>query len=491
MTDSAEHNSLHAEERYRLFFEGNPHPTWVYDLNTLAILDVNPAAVRTYGYSREEFLSLTIKDVRPADDIPAMLESVAKASSDDEASGLWKHRKKDGALIDVEITSHPLLYGGKRARLVVATDVTKRRKAEKELRLMEDRFRLMISAVKEYAILMLDPEGCVISWNAGAERIKGYREEEIVGQHFSIFYPAEDVEAGKPEYELKVTSLEGRFEDEGWRVRKDGSRFWANVVVTALRDANGELRGFGKVTRDMTERKRNEERIRTQNVQLEAANKELEAFCYSVSHDLRAPLRSIDGFSQAVLEDCSEKLNDLERDHLQRIRAATQRMGILIDDLLNLSRVARAEIRKEQTNLSALARSIAAELRSAQPGRTVDFQIEDEIKARGDPHLLKVVLENLLGNAWKFTSKHASANIAFGKATINGTDVYFVRDDGAGFDPAYASKLFGAFQRLHGMAEFPGTGVGLATVQRIIHRHGGKIWAEAAVEKGATFYFTL
>jgi PAS domain S-box-containing protein len=491
MTHNAEPGSLRSEERYRLFFEANPHPTWVYDVRTLGILDVNPAAIQNYGYSREDFLSLTIKDIRPPEDVPALLESAARAGAHGETSGTWRHRRKDGSLIDVEVTSHPLLYGGRTARLVVATDVTKRQNAEKELRRSEERFRLMVSVVKDYAILMLDPQGRVISWNAGAERIKGYRAEEILGQHFSRFYPAEDVEGGKPDYELKVASEEGRFEDEGWRVRKDGSRLWANVVITALRDENGELHGFGKVTRDMTERKRNEEQMRIQNVQLEAANKELEAFSYSVSHDLRAPLRSIDGFGQAMLEDCADKLNDLEKSHLQRIRTATQRMGILIDDLLNLSRVARSEIHREKVNVSALAGSIATELRNAQPERSVEFRIEDGVDAMVDPRLLRVVLENLLGNAWKFTSKRASARIEFGKADVDGTDAYFVRDDGAGFDPAYGTKLFGAFQRLHGMTEFPGTGVGLATVQRIIHKHGGRIWAEAAVEKGATFYFTL
>jgi signal transduction histidine kinase len=234
-----------------------------------------------------------------------------------------------------------------------------------------------------------------------------------------------------------------------------------------------------------------EQRVEERTAQLAAANKELEAFSYSVSHDLRAPLRSIDGFSLALLEDYADRLDDEGKNHLQRIRAATQRMGMLIDDLLNLSRMTRAEIRKEIVNVSTLAHSIVASLREAQPERQVDFRIEDHVEASADPHLLRVVLENLLGNATKFTSKRASARVEFGKTHQNGSSAYFVRDNGAGFDPAYASRLFGAFQRLHGTAEFPGTGIGLATVQRIIHRHGGKIWAEGALEKGATFYFTL
>ena len=234
-----------------------------------------------------------------------------------------------------------------------------------------------------------------------------------------------------------------------------------------------------------------EERVQERTAQLAATNRELEAFSYSVSHDLRAPLRSIDGFSLALLEDCAERLDGEGKDHLQRIRASTQRMGMLIDDLLNLSRMTRAEIHKEVVNLSALAHSVALGLRQAQPERKIEFRIEDRLQAKADPRLVQVILENLFGNAWKFTSKRTSACVEFGKTPHSGSSAYFVRDNGAGFDSAYATRLFGAFQRLHAASEFPGTGIGLATVQRIVHRHGGEIWAEGAVERGATFYFTL
>jgi signal transduction histidine kinase len=234
-----------------------------------------------------------------------------------------------------------------------------------------------------------------------------------------------------------------------------------------------------------------EQRVQDRTTQLAAANKELEAFCYSVAHDLRAPLRSIDGFSQAILEDCAEQLNSDGKDHLGRVRAATQRMSVLIDDLLNMSRVTRSEMQKEKLNLSAMAGTIAAELQKSEPNRPVQFVIEEDLFTTGDLRLLRVVMDNLLGNAWKYTSQHDRARIEFGRFQDNGRAGYFVRDDGAGFDPRYAARLFGAFQRLHANSEFSGTGVGLATVQRIIHRHGGEVWAEAAVEKGATFFFTL
>ncbi|HTU33238.1 MAG TPA: ATP-binding protein [Candidatus Acidoferrum sp.] len=232
-------------------------------------------------------------------------------------------------------------------------------------------------------------------------------------------------------------------------------------------------------------------RVSQRTAELTAANKELESFSYSVSHDLRAPLRSIDGFSLALLEDYADKLDDEGKSHLTRIRAATARMAVLIDDLLNLARVARAELNRQPVNLSAMASSVVDELRKTGPDRRVDFVVQDCLETAGDGRLLRVVLENLLGNAWKYTSKRPSARIEFAKRQLNGEAAYFVTDDGAGFDPAYAGRLFGAFQRLHGVNEFPGTGVGLATVQRIIHRHGGRIWAEGAVGKGATFYFTL
>jgi two-component system NtrC family sensor kinase len=226
-------------------------------------------------------------------------------------------------------------------------------------------------------------------------------------------------------------------------------------------------------------------------VELERKNKELEAFSYSVSHDLRAPLRSIDGFSQILLKDCPHMLDAKGMHHLQRVRAAAQRMGELIDDLLQLSRVGREDLSRGHVNLSGIARMVATELGRNEPERAVEFDIPDELVVDADSRLMKVALENLLGNAWKFTSKIASAKIAFGAEQRDAGTVYFVRDNGAGFDMEYAGKLFSPFQRLHRDADFPGTGIGLATVYRIFDRHGGRVWAEGAVGKGATFYFTI
>ena len=254
-------------------------------------------------------------------------------------------------------------------------------------------------------------------------------------------------------------------------------------ITLKTRDELGDLaQAFNSMT----------DQLRSARIQVTQANKELEAFSYSVSHDLRSPLRSIDGFSQVLLEDYADKLDVDGKDHLQRVRSATQRMAQLIDDLLKLARVTRSEIHRRPVDLSAQAREIAEELQKADPERQVKFVIAEEVNVQGDARLLRVVLENLLGNAWKFTRKHpGTRTIEFGATQHDDTRAYFVRDDGAGFDMTYADKLFRAFQRLHTMTEFEGTGIGLATIQRIIHRHGGRVWAKGAVEQGATFYFTL
>lgn len=257
-----------------------------------------------------------------------------------------------------------------------------------------------------------------------------------------------------------------------------------------------------KLLQEISDRKRAEEEVRKLNddlellvnrrtAQLEAVNKELEAFAYSVSHDLRAPLRAIEGFSQALLEDYQAALDEQGKDYLQRVSGEARRMAQLIQDLLVLSRVTRAEMSFQPVDLSSLALNVVEMLRQGDPSHHVDVSVAKGLTADGDPHLLRQVLDNLLGNAWKFTVRTENARIELASQNLEENDTYFVRDNGAGFDMAYADKLFSPFQRLHGMTEFPGTGIGLSTVQRIITRHGGRVWAEGAVGRGATFYFTL
>jgi signal transduction histidine kinase len=267
------------------------------------------------------------------------------------------------------------------------------------------------------------------------------------------------------------------------------------AALNILDDFNIEKKKVERINVDLrneiAERLRAEAALRQAKTTVEAASKELEAFSYSVAHDLRAPLRSIDGFSQAILEDCADLLDSDGKRYLTHVREAASQMGELIDDLLNLARVSRAELRRERVDISKIARDVLERLREGQPDRDVDTVVEDGLVASTDRRLIDVVLVNLLGNAWKFTGKRDAARIEFGAESGAMPAVYFVRDNGAGFNPVYAAKLFGVFQRLHDTREFEGTGIGLATVQRIVHRHGGQVWAEGEVDRGATFYFTL
>ena len=259
-----------------------------------------------------------------------------------------------------------------------------------------------------------------------------------------------------------------------------GSMLWWTLKRTAIIPFENEIQ----------RRQQTEQALLQRTAELETANQELQAFSYSVSHDLRTPLRGIDGFSHALEEDYGDKLDETAKSYLARVRTATQHMGQIIDDLLSLSQVTRQELKKESVDLSQMAKEISHELQT-DPDRQNAFVITPQILAQGDRGLLKIVMINLLGNAWKYTSKHPNATIEFGLINQDGEAIYYVRDDGVGFDMRYVHKLFNAFQRLHAPSEFPGTGIGLATAARIIRRHGGRIWAEAEIEKGATFYFTL
>src|SRR5918995_2314923 len=753
----------------------------VAEATTGRIVLWNQAAAKIFGYSPSEASEMNVEVL-----VPERLKAQLRA--DISGYGRTGHERyidstellelpavrKDGAEIWIEMSLSPIepTYGvgseGQRYMLAIVRDVTERKRAEEALSHNEERFRLLVEGVKDYAIVMLDPEGRVASWNEGARRIKGHSHQEILGRHFSVCYPEEDKARGKPARGLEIAREKGTYEEEGWQVRKDGSRFWASVLITALRDEEGNLRGFSKVIRDITERKRTEralieseqrfrqlfensadalfvhdeqgrfvdcnvqacrvlgyareellertvadvtarliseeerrekkgktlweralrgdpgrivgfdenelvrkdgstfpvevgvgaieyggqcmifasardiserkraeealkeseakyrtlveqipavtyieeldfgepewnmiyvspqvqallgyspeeymskpkiweellhsddrervlaedartersgmpfrveyriftrngdvawirdeavlvrdeegrplfwqgvmyditdqkrteeevrrlneeleQRVRRRTAQLEAFNSELEAFSYSISHDLRSPLRAINGFSQILMEDYEDKLDVEGKSYLRRLSAASHRMGQLIDDLLDLSRMTRGQMRRERVNLSTLAQAIVEELRNTQPEHEVEVIIEEGLVANGDGSLLRAVLENLLGNAWKFTKNQPHPRIEFGRLEHEDTPTYYVRDNGVGFDMAYVYKLFGAFQRLHSMSKYEGTGIGLATVQRIIHRHGGRVWAKGEVGKGASFYFTL
>jgi PAS domain S-box-containing protein len=348
-------------------------------------------------------------------------------------------------------------------------------------------------------IVIVDGTGRIVGANIQAQRMFGYEEAELIGQAVEVLVP-DRLRTGHVEQRCRyvqtpTTRPMGIGLDLAGR-RRDGAEFPVEISLSPLETPDGVL--VISVIRDVTARRRTEEQVRALNERLErrvaelaAVNKELESFSYSVSHDLRAPLRSIDGFSQALVEEYAGQLDDTAMDYLCRIRAGAQRMGQLIDDLLDLSRVTRREMRHDDVDLSALAGAVMAELIEAEPDRPVDVHIAEGLRGRGDPALLRLLLENLLGNAWKFTARQAPARVEVGVQRTEDRLVYYVRDNGVGFDMAYADKLFGAFQRLHAANEFPGTGIGLATVQRIALRHGGEVWAHSELGRGATFFFTL
>lgn len=374
---------------------------------------------------------------------------------------------------------------------VLQTEIAERKRADEASAEQQARFRAVAETAKD-AVISADESGHIVYLNPAAERIFGYTPDEASGRPLTLLMPkryqaahlqgfAHFKASGNARVIGKTTELTG--------LRRDGTEFPLELSLASW-NAGGRA-FFTGILRDISKRKHAEQALRDYAAQLEAANRELESFSYSVSHDLRAPLRSIDGFSQALLEDYAEQLDDTGRDHLERVRAAAQRMGQLIDDLLKLARVTRTDINPEPIDLTALVHEVAGEIRSREPQRQVALDVMPELRVCGDQPLLRVAIENLLSNAWKFTGRRERAEIAVGRTEQGGSTAYFVRDNGVGFDMDHAGNLFGAFQRLHDMQTFPGTGVGLATVQRVIHKHGGRIWAQAAPEQGAAFYFTL
>lgn len=366
----------------------------------------------------------------------------------------------------------------------------------------QQRLTAIIDATPDF-VATASPDGRILYMNEAARRMTGLKDEDDISNlRIRGVHPewAADIVLDKG---LPTAAEYGIWQGETAIMARDGRLTPTSQVIIAHKDASGNLLYYSTIARDISERKRAEEEVRQFNVELEgrvaertaaleAVNMELEAFSYSVAHDLRAPLRIIDGFSAAIVEDSGNALDNASLEHLRRVRAASSRMAQLIDDLLELSQVTRAQMNMAEVDLSAVARGIAEELKKSQPERTASFIIEDNLLARADARLLRIILENLMGNAWKFTGKKETSVIQFGSAGIEANRrVYFVKDNGAGFDMRYAERLFGAFQRLHADAEFAGTGVGLATVERIIKRHNGRVWAEAAVDNGATIYFTL
>ena len=413
-------------------------------------------------------------------------------------------RRADDSEFFAEYWAHVMRREGKiEGAVVTFVDISERKRAEQELKKhrenLEELVTLRTETVKEQALILsqihdsvvaTDLDGVVTSWNHGAERIFGYSADEALGRHISFLYPPEEHGTLATQI-IAPLKAKGSHDIEIKVRRKNGEDFFGHVSLSMLYDTNGKPKGMVGYTTDITARKNAEKLAERHSEELAALNHELEAFSYSVSHDLRAPLRSIDGFSLALLEDYADKLDATGKDYLRRVRAGTQRMARLIDDLLELSRMTRSKMHLEKTDLGKIAHEIVDNLKQSDPARQVDVDIQPQLQAYADLGLMRVALENLLGNAWKYSNNQTNAQIQFGARQEDHQTIYFVRDNGVGFDMQHAGKLFGAFQRLHRADQFEGNGIGLATVQRIIHRHGGKIWAQSEPDKGATFYFTL
>jgi PAS domain S-box-containing protein len=454
----------------------------------------NPAAERMKGYKASEIIGKHFSVLFPPSEFhnrtPQYL--LARALQDGRAEDVGWRVRKDGGMLwaDEIITPIRADDGSCRGFVKVTRDLSHRRQEQEAQRLGEQRYRFLVESVRDYAIFLLDPEGRVMSWNEGAQRLKGYSAEEAIGQHFRLFYTEADRARGHPEEELRRALAEGSYNEEGWRVRKDGSSFWASVNLTPIHDEHGKVLGFAKVTRDLTERKEAEDALRERNERLDRLNRELDAFSGAVAHDLRAPLRAIRTLVDEVHADPGNRLTRASKEQLEAVQTSTFRMAQLIEDLLELSASERREPRRGDVDVSAIAERVVAAIQDRHPARRARFVIDPSLRAKADPDLLEIVLTNLLRNASKFARDRDPAVIEVGRASTPRGEAFFVRDNGVGFDPARERELFQPFQRLHG-ASFEGTGLGLTTVRRIVERHGGTVWAEGQPDRGATFYFTI
>jgi len=454
----------------------------------------NPGAERIKGYKTAEIIGKNFRLFYPPDDLvtdkPGHELKVAAEVGSFEDEG-WRLRK-DGSRFWANVIITRIL--DESGRLIgfgkITRDLTDRREVELQ-------YRRLIEGITDYAIYSVDPEGRVTSWNSGAKRLKGYEAEEVIGQNFSKFYTPEDVAANLPAQVLETAARDGHYEAEGWRVRKNGQRFWSSVAITPIRDEAGTLVGFSKITRDVTDRKALVHQLQQHSKELELrvkereqTNAELEAFSYSVSHDLRAPLRAIEGFADIMLQDFAGELPDEVKESLQQIVTATMRMNRLIQDLLTYSRLSRIEFKLEAVNVRSVVSDACNELDRDARSR-VSVSANPALAIRAYKPILRQVISNLLTNAVKFTQPETPPSVTIHACRRGDYVSIEVTDQGIGIAPQHQERIFQVFERLHNAEEYPGTGIGLAIVRRGIIRMGGTVSLRSEMGKGSTFEIRL
>ena len=482
-------------DRFRGLMEAAPDAMVVVN-QTGRIVLLNVRAEKQFGYQRDELLGSPIEILIPQrfrGQHPGQRSAflghpqVRAMGQGMELFGL----RKDGSEFPAEIMLSPLENAEGILVTAAIRDITVRKAAEENLRQSEERLSLVVSNAVDYSILMLDLNGRVVTWNDGAERIKGYRAEEILGSHFSCFYPAEDIRKGMPDLELAEATRNGRSEDEGWRVRKDGSQFYANVVITALRDKTGQLRGYGKITRDITVRIRTEEQREKAAGELKRSNDQLEQFAYVASHDLQEPLRMVASYTQLLAKRYKGRLDSDADEFIAYAVDGCNRMQSLIRDLLAYSRSgADNKVLREVAGDAALKVALEnVRVSIEDSGAIVTHDLLPYLTT--DETQLVQIFQNLIGNAIKYHG--AAAPLIHVSATKSGDKewIFSVRDNGLGIAPQYFERIFIIFQRLHGKHEFNGTGIGLAICKKNVEQLGGRIWVESQLDKGSTFYFAL
>lgn len=475
-----------SEAKANSLIEYAPAAIFEMDLKNLHFTSVNEVMCKMSGYSHDELYEIDPMVLLDEESSANLTDRIAKLKSGNSSNDLVEYHinKKDGSCIYM-VFNISFIDEKLDKVFVIGHDVTIRRMYEDQLKESEERFRTL-SETSLIGVGVSSIEGCILYTNKSYEQILGYSSNELIGKKIdSVYWNPEE----RQSWVTRLLNDEIIKDMEVRLKKKDGVPVW--VAINASMISFGGNKSVMSTLQDISERKKAKEELQHYANELESANKELESFAYSLSHDLRAPLRALDGFSQALIEDYEDVLDASGNDYLMRIRNAAQNMAQITEGMLKLSEVIRYDLHWEKVNLSETVSIIAQDLKEKDPARKIEFVVAPGIYTNGDPSLLRILMYNLLENSWKFTSKSPNAVIEFNSTEIDGSDVFFIRDNGIGFDMKYSGNLFQPFQRLHPDNNFPGYGIGLATVLRVISRHDGKIWADSVVGKGTTFFFKL